>query len=117
MWSSSKICFGTRFIFILYDMVSISNKLFFLPFANNRIYSCLGKVFILCVCVSVYACVCVHDNSKNNGSFNLKFEHMIACKNSSDKFHIGRFEHCRKIKFSKYVHKIFIYTHLRKVLR
>ena len=41
------------------------------------------------VCVSV--CVCVHDNSKNKGSIDLKLEHIVAHENSSDEFDIG---HC-----------------------
>ena len=41
----------------------------------------------LCVCLSV----CVHDNSKNNGSADLKLEHIVVYENSSDKFDIG---HC-----------------------
>ena len=38
------------------------------------------------VCVSV----CVHDNSKNNGSIDLKLEHIVGYENSSE-FDIG---HC-----------------------
>ena len=49
----------------------------------------------LSVCLSVYVCVClsvcVHDNSKNNGSINLKLEHIVVYENSSDEFDIG---HC-----------------------
>ena len=41
----------------------------------------------LCVCLSV----CVHDNSKNNGSIHLKLEQNLVYENSSDKFDIG---HC-----------------------
>ena len=41
------------------------------------------------VCASV--CVCVHDNSKNNGSIHLKLEHIVVYENSLDKFDIG---HC-----------------------
>ena len=36
-------------------------------------------------------CVCVHDNSKNNGSIDLKLEHIVVYENSSDEFDIG---HC-----------------------
>ena len=36
-------------------------------------------------------CVCVHDNSKNNGSIDLKLEHIDVYENSSDEFDIG---HC-----------------------
>ena len=36
-------------------------------------------------------CVCVHDNSKNNGSIDLKLEHIVVHENSSDEFDIG---HC-----------------------
>ena len=41
--------------------------------------------------VSFRLCVCVHDNSKNNGSINLKLEHVVVLENSSDEFDIG---HC-----------------------
>ena len=36
-------------------------------------------------------CVCVHDNSKNNGTIHLKLEHIVLYENSSDEFDIG---HC-----------------------
>ena len=47
----------------------------------------------VCVCVCLSVCVCVHNNSKNNGSVDLKLEHIVVhvYKNSSDKFDIG---HC-----------------------
>ena len=48
---------------------------------------CLSVCLSVCVCVSV----CVHDNSKNNGSINLKLEHIVVYENSSDEFDIG---HC-----------------------
>ena len=41
----------------------------------------------LCVCLSV----CVHDNSKNKGSIDVKLEHTVVYENSSDEFDIG---HC-----------------------
>ena len=43
------------------------------------------------VCVCVCPSVCVHDNSKNNGSIDLKLEHIVVYENSSDEFDIG---HC-----------------------
>ena len=39
------------------------------------------------VCVSV----CVHGNSKNNGSIDLKLEHIVIYENCSEEFDIG---HC-----------------------
>ena len=45
----------------------------------------------LSVCVSVCLSVCVHDNSKNNGSIDVKLEHTVVYENSSDEFDIG---HC-----------------------
>ena len=56
----------------------------------NRNYRVLVSVCVsvcLCVCVSV----CVPDNSKNNGSIDLKLEHIVVYENSSDEFDIG---HC-----------------------
>ena len=44
-------------------------------------YPCLS------VCVSVY--VCVHATSKNNGSINLKLEHIIIYGNCLCEFDIG----------------------------
>ena len=43
------------------------------------------------VCPSVCVSVCVHDNSKNNGSIDLKLEHIVAYENSLEEFDIG---HC-----------------------
>ena len=43
----------------------------------------------VCVCVCVCLCVCVHDNSKNNGSIDLKLEHIVVYENNSDEFDIG----------------------------
>ena len=37
------------------------------------------------VCVSVCLSFCVHDNSKNNGSIDLKLEHIVVYENSSDR--------------------------------
>ena len=34
----------------------------------------------VCVCLSVCMSVCVHDNSKNNGSIDLKLEHIVDMK-------------------------------------
>ena len=60
-------------------------------------YSCLSVCLCVCVsvCLSVCVCVCVsvcvHDNSKNNGSIDLKLERIVVYENSSDEFDIG---HC-----------------------
>ena len=56
-------------------------------------YSCLSMCLCVClgVCVSVCLSVCVHDNSKNNGSIDVKLEHTVVYENSSDEFDIG---HC-----------------------
>ena len=43
----------------------------------------------LSVCVSWCVCVCVHDNSKTNGSIDLKFKHIVVYENSSDGFDTG----------------------------
>ena len=43
----------------------------------------------LCVCVSVWVCVCVHDSSKYNASINFKLEHIVEYENCSDEFDTG----------------------------
>ena len=45
----------------------------------------------LSLCLSVCLSVCVHDNSKNNGSIDVKLEHTVVYENSSDEFDIGHF--------------------------
>ena len=45
----------------------------------------------LSVCLGVCLSVCVHNNSKNDGSIDLKLEHTVVYENSSDEFDIG---HC-----------------------
>ena len=40
------------------------------------------------VCVSVCLSVCVHDNSNNNGSIDLKLEYTVVYENSLDEFDI-----------------------------
>ena len=46
----------------------------------------MARVLIVSVCLSV----CVHDNSKNNGSIDVKLEHTVVYENSSDEFDIGQ---------------------------
>ena len=47
---------------------------------------------------SVCLSVCVHNNSKNNGSIHLKLEHIVVNEKSSDEYDIG---HCLiKVKFT-----------------
>ena len=71
---------------------------------RTRVIHCIQDLFLLVftpatieysspsVCVSVRlsvcVCVCVHDNSKNNGSIDLKLEHIVVYENSSDEFDI-----------------------------
>ena len=46
--------------------------------------------------------VCVHDNSKNNGSIQMKLEHIVVYEISSDEFDIG---HCPiKVKVTNFLH-------------
>ena len=40
--------------------------------------------------IPAHPCVCVHDNSKNNGSIHLKLEHIVVYENSSDEFDNGQ---------------------------
>ena len=69
-------------------------------FCSSFYYSCglsTATIEYSCssACLSVFPsfrlCVCVHDNSKNNGSIHLKLEHVVVFENSSDEFDIG---HC-----------------------
>ena len=41
------------------------------------------------MCVSVFVCVFLHDNSKRNRSRNTKLEHILVYENSLDKFDIN----------------------------
>ena len=43
------------------------------------------------VCVCVFPCVFLHDNSKRNRSSNMKCKYIVVNENNSDKFDIG---HC-----------------------
>ena len=54
-------------------------------------YSCgLSTATIEYSSLSVCLSVCVHDNSKKNGSIDLKLEHTVVYENSSDEFDIGQ---------------------------
>ena len=58
----------------------------FYPSIIDRNYRVLMSVCVsACVSfrLSVFS-VCVHDNSKNNGSIHLKLEHFVVFENSSD---------------------------------
>ena len=52
---------------------------------------CLSVCPSVCLGVCLSVRVCVHDNSKNNGSIDLKLEHIVVYENSLDEFDIG---HC-----------------------
>ena len=43
----------------------------------------------VCLCVCFRACVFLYDNSKRNGSRNMKFKYFVVNENNSDKFDIG----------------------------
>ena len=61
-------------------------------YSCNRNYRVLMSVWVsVCVCQSFCMSVCVHDNSKNNGSIHLKLEHIVVYENSLNEFDIG---HC-----------------------
>ena len=45
---------------------------------------CLSVRLSVCLSVCLCVCVCVHDNSKSNGSIDLKLEHIVVYENSSD---------------------------------
>ena len=53
-------------------------------------YSCPSVCVSVCLSVCLCVCLCT-DNSKNNGSIDLKLEHIVVYENSSDEFDIG---HC-----------------------
>ena len=53
-------------------------------------FVCVYQVCVS-VCLAVWVSVCVHDNSKNNGSIHLNLKHIVVYENSSDEFDIG---HC-----------------------
>ena len=65
----------------------------------------------MCLCVRLS--VCVHDNSKNNGSIDLKLEHIVVYENSSDEVGIG---HCPiKVKVTGVTLKFFPFTTIQTV--
>ena len=47
---------------------------------------CVRVCVRVCACACVCVCVCVYDNPKNNGSIQLKLEHIAVYENSSDEF-------------------------------
>ena len=53
-------------------------------------------------------CLCVHNNSKNNGLIDLKLEHVVVFENSSDEFDIG---HCPRSRSQR---DFEIFLHLPK---
>ena len=71
------------------EFLGIMNALIYWVMCN---YSCsLSTATIEYSSPSVCVSVCVHDNSKNNGSIDLKLERIVVYENSSDEFDIG---HC-----------------------
>ena len=68
----------------------------------------------VCVCVCLCLSVCVHDNSKNNGSIDLKLEHVVVYENSSDEFDIG---HCPSKSRSQRDFEIFLHLPQYKLSR
>ena len=81
-------------------------------------YSCVFKNATIdysleSLCVSVFVCVFLHDNSKGNRSRNMKLEYIVAYENSSDKFDI---EHHRiKVKDSVGHQKFSPFTTIQTV--
>ena len=72
---------------------------------------CVGVC--LCICLSVCVCVCVHNNSKSNGSIDLKLEHIVVYENSSDEFNIG---HCPiKVKVTAWLWNFSPFTTIQTV--
>ena len=54
----------------------------------NHYYSCgLSTATIEYSSLSVCLSVCVHDNSKNNGSINLKLEHIVVALSDQGQGH------------------------------
>ena len=88
---------------ILTNILYVRNMLGMLPYQQTCLSVCLlifvivavyqPQIYSTHVCLRVCFCVsvCVHDNSKNNGSIHLKIEHIAVYENSSDEFNIG---HC-----------------------
>ena len=54
-------------------------------------YSCPSACLRVFPSFRLCVCVCVHDNSKNNGSIHFNLEHVVVFENSSEEFDIG---HC-----------------------
>ena len=67
----------------------------------------------MCVCVSVFVCVFLHDNSKRNRSRNTKSEYIVVYENSSDEFDIEL--HRIKVKVTVGVQKFSPFTTIQIV--
>ena len=75
-------------------------------------YSCPSVCLSVClgVCLGVFLCVClsVYTITQNNGSIDLKLEHIVVYKNSSDEFDIG---HCPiKVKVTAWLWNFSLFT-------
>ena len=67
----------------------------------------------MCVCVSVFVCVFLHDNSKRNRSRNTNLQYIVVYENSSDEFDI---ELCRiKVKVTAGVQTFSLFTTIQTV--
>ena len=78
-------------------------------------YSSLSVCLSVCLSVLLSVClsVCVHDNSKNNGSIDMKLEHTVVYENSSDEFDIG---HCPiKVKVTAWLWNFSPFTTIQTV--
>ena len=63
--------------------------------------------------MSVFVCVCLHDNSKRNRSRNMKLEYIVVFENSSDEFDIEL--HLIKVKVTGGVQKFSPFTTIQTV--
>ena len=77
---------------------------------GKRNYRVLVRVS---VCVYVFVCVFLHDNSKRNRSRNTKAEHIVVYENSSDEFDIEL--HRIKVKVTVGVQKFSPFTTIQTV--
>ena len=95
----------TRLVCLVHVYYHFSHN-FLITFFNNNNVRREGYYFVV-------LSSCVHDNSKNNGSIDVKLEHTVVDENSLDEFDIG---HCPiKVEVMAWLWNFFPFTTIQNV--